>query len=78
MDRPMSKSFETLKDALVQSPILVYPDSNKLCTLFMDASKYAWSTMLIEEHTTAIEGKTLVHQYPITFISGLFWGSQLN
>ena len=32
------KAFEILKDADMKSPILVYPDQYKACTLFMDAS----------------------------------------
>ena len=40
------KAFKTLKDIHMKSPILVYPDPNKPYTLFMDASKYAWSTVL--------------------------------
>ena len=34
-------SFEMLKDALITSPILKYPDPNKPYTLFTDASKHA-------------------------------------
>ena len=30
------------------------------------------------EHTTVIDCKTVTHQYPITYVSGLFQGSQLN
>ena len=49
-------AFETLKDTVMKSPILVYPDSKKPYILFMDTSKYAWSTMLKREHTTFIDG----------------------
>ena len=44
----------------------------------MDASKYAWSAVLIQEHTIAINGKTLANQHHTTYVSGLFQGSQLN
>ena len=44
----------------------------------MDASKCPWFIKLTREHTTVIDGITLVHQYPITYISILFQGSQLN
>ena len=37
----MAKGFETLKDALMGNPILVYPDPNKPFTLFTDVFKYA-------------------------------------
>ena len=41
-------SFEMLKDALITSPILKYPDPNKSYTLFTDASKHAWACMLTQ------------------------------
>ena len=44
----------------------------------MDTSKYAWSAILTEEHTTIIDGKTVTHQHPITYGSGLFQGNHLN
>ena len=44
----------------------------------MDASKYIWSAMLTQEHTTVIVGKTVTHQHPMTNVSGLFQGSHLN
>ena len=62
----------------MKSPIRVYPDLNKLYILFMDVSKYAWPSVLMQYHTSIINGKTLKHQHPITYVSGLFQGSQLN
>ena len=56
-------SFEMLKDALITSTILKYPDPNKPYTLFTDASKY---------------GKVFKINHPITFASGLFKGNQLK
>ena len=35
-----------LKDALITSPILKYPDPSKSYTLFTDASKHAWHVCL--------------------------------
>ena len=72
------KAFETLEEALMKNPILVYPDPNKSYTLFMDASKYAESVVLTQEHATDIDGKTLLHQHPIAPVCGLFQGSQFN
>ena len=54
----MSKNFETLKDALMRSHILVYPDPNKPYTLFTDASKYSWSSVLTPECANIIDDKT--------------------
>ena len=40
----MSSCFEMLKEPIIISPILKYPDPKKGYTLFTDASKYAWAT----------------------------------
>ena len=53
-------------------PILAYPDPNKQYTLFADTSKYAWSTLLTQEHMPVIDSKTIINQGPFTYISGLF------
>ena len=71
-------SFEMLKDALITSPILKYPDPNKPYTLFTNASKYAWACVLTQEHEHEKDGKVFKLNHPITFASGLFKGSQLN
>ena len=70
--------FEMLKDALITSPILKYPDPNKPYTLFTDTSKHAWACMLTQEYEHEKDGKTYKINHPITFASGLFKGSQLN
>ena len=44
------QAFEILKEALITSPILKYPDPNKAFTLFTDASKYAWACVLTQEY----------------------------
>ena len=67
-----------LKNALITSPILKYPDPNKPCTLFTDASKYAWVCVLTQEYEHEKDGKTFIISHPITFASSLFKGSQLN
>ena len=72
------ESFELLKTGLMMDPILTYPDPNLPYVLFMDASKYAWACVLKQEkiHTLEEKGTKLLH--PITYMSGLFRGSQLN
>ena len=50
-------SFEMLKEALMSTPILKYPDTDKPYTIFTDASKYGWAGVLTQEHTTVIDGK---------------------
>ena len=55
-----------------------YPDPNLLYVLFTYASKYAWACILTQEKMHVIEGKETRLLHPITYMSGLFKGSQLN
>ena len=71
-------SFELLKEVLIKEPILRFPDPNKPYTLYTDASKYAWSCVLTQQYTHDIDSKQIVVNHPITYVSGLFKGSQLN
>ena len=59
-------------------PILTYPDPNLPYVLFTDASKYAWACVLTQEKTHQIEEKEVKILHPITYINGLFQGSQMN
>ena len=43
----------------MKEPILTYPDPSHPYILFTDASKYAWSCVLIQEKTHDMEGKSL-------------------
>ena len=81
--------FDLLKETLCTHPILWYPDPNSPYVLFTDASKYGWAGVLtqpyeeVDESTqSTTEGsttqkKTVVHHL-VSYISGLFRGSQLN
>ena len=60
------------------APILKYPDTSKLYTIFTDASKYGWAGVLTQEHTSVVDGKEITTKHPVASISGLFCGSQLN
>ena len=62
--------FHILKEFLQQAPILRYPDPQASYTLYTDASKYAYTGILIQ-HSNGTD-------HPITYVSGLFRGSQLN
>ena len=44
----------------------------------MDASKYGWAGVLTQKHTADVNGKQITTDHPVTFVSGLFRGSQLN
>ena len=72
------ESFEMLKTSLMKEPILTYPDPSLLYVLFTDASKYAWACVLTQEKTHDMEGKETKILHPITYMSGLFRGSQMN
>ena len=67
-----------LKEAVITSPILKYPDPNRGYTLFTDASKCAWASVLTQEYQYEKDGKEYRINHPITFTSGLFKGSQIN
>ena len=62
--------FLILKEFLQQAPILRYLDPQASYTLYREASKYAYAGVLTQ-HNEGID-------HPITYISGLFRGSQLN
>ena len=72
------KSFNLLKEALCGEPVLKYADTSKPYTLYTDASKFGWAGVLTQSHTTVIDGKSTTTDHPVTFVSGLFRGSQLN
>ena len=72
------KSFELLKEALCGEPVLKYADTSKLYTLYTDANKFSWAGVLTQSDTTVIDGKSTTTDHPVTFVSGLFRGSQLN
>ena len=72
------KSFNLLKEPLCGEPILKYADTSKPYTLYTDASKFGWAGVLTQSHTTVINGKSTTTDHPVTFVSGLFRGSQLN
>ena len=71
-------SFELLKEALIKEPILRFPDPNRPYILYTDASKYAWSCLLTQQYAHDINGKQIVVNHTITYVSGLFKGSQLK
>ena len=62
--------FQILKEFLQQAPILKYPDLQASYTLYTDASKYAYVGILTQHRNGT--------DHPITYVSRLFHGSQLN
>ena len=67
-----------MKEMLLKEPILKYPDPNYGYILYTDASKYAWPGVLTQEYHYEEDGKTKIVHHPITYISGLFRGLQIN
>ena len=53
------KSFELLKSFLCGEPILKYADTSKPFTFYTDVSKYRWTGVLSQSHTTVIDGKSI-------------------
>ena len=58
-------SFQMLIDTLCSAPILQYPDTSKLYTLYTDASKYGWAGVLTHSHTSVVDGKSITMDQPI-------------
>ena len=71
-------SFQMLKDTLFSAPILKYPETTKPYMLYTDASKSGWAGVLTQNHTSMVNGKEITMDHPVSYISGLFHGSQLN
>ena len=71
-------AFKMLKEALLKEPILKYPDPSKPYVLYSDASKYAWIGVLTQAYQHNDEKGMKEIQHPITYISGLFRGPQIN
>ena len=71
-------AFEMLKEFLLQEPILKYPKPDQPYILYTDTSKYAWAGVLTQAYTYKEEMKEYVIHHPITYVSGLFKGLQLN
>ena len=74
-DQQCQKSFDHLRELLMQYPILRYPDPKKGYTVFTDASGIGWSGVLTQEYP---DEKGRVKNHPICYVSGQFRGSQLN
>ena len=72
------QAFKLMKKMLLKEPILKYPNPNYGYILYTDASKYTWAGVLTQEYHYEQDGKTKIVHDPITYISGLFRGPQIN
>ena len=68
MNTGPSNSIHTLKNAIVQAPILHYPNPNKTYIVYTDASDDACGAQLSQEH----EGT----EFPVAFLSHTFSETQ--
>ena len=57
-----------LKDAIIQAPILIYPDATKPYIMYTDASDDACRAQLSQMHDEA--------EFPVAFLSHTFTGTQ--
>ena len=71
-------SFQMLKDTLCSVPILKYPVTTKPYTLYTGASKHRWAGVLTQRDTSTVNGKEITMDHPVSYVSGLLCGSQLN
>ena len=62
------KAFMTLKEAIIQAPILCYPDPAKRYIVYMDVSDDACGAQLSKEHNGT--------KFPIAFLSNTFTETQ--
>ena len=69
--RTCHDAFNLLKKYLYVSPIPKHPNPEKTFALYTDVSKYTWACPLTQAYTHVIF-------HPITYVSSLFRGSQLN
>ena len=58
------KAFLTLKEAIIQAPILCYPDPNRKYIVYTDASDDACGAQLLQEHNDM--------KFPKAFLSHTF------
>ena len=71
-------SFEMLKGFLLEEPVLKYPKPDQPYVLYTDASKYAWARVLTQAYQHTIEWAEKEIFHPVTYVSGLFRGPQIN
>ena len=62
------EAFIHLKEAIVQAPILHYPNANKTYIVYTDASDDACRAQLSQEHNGT--------EFPVAFLSHTFTGTQ--
>ena len=76
---PCQTALDTIKQAITNNPVLIYPDPNKQYHMFTNASNHTWSGLLTQTRETLREnGKLDLTYHPIMYQSGTFTLSQIN
>ena len=89
VDQEMSSLFSDVEGCTLHIPHTMVSRSKKTLCTFQDANKYGWAKVLTQPYeeideltpsnadTDATPEKSVIH-HPVTYISDLFRGSQLN
>ena len=73
------KALYTIKHAITNSPVIIYPDPNKQYHLFTDTSNHTLSGVSSQTRETLKENGMLdITYHPITYQSEAFTWSQIN
>ena len=71
--------LDTIKHAIMNSPVLVYPDPSKEYHLFTDALNHTWSGVLMQQWSNSeISNDEELTCHPIIYQSGIISTSQLK
>ena len=72
-------ALNTIKHAITNSPVLMYPNHSKEYHLFTAASNHTWSGVLIQQQSISeISSDKDLTYHQITYQSGTFSTSQLK
>ena len=71
------RNLDDIKQAITTNPTVTYPDPDKQYYLFMDSSKYSWSSFLIQSaEQTKEDGTKIRIPHPIIYKTGIYQGSE--
>ena len=72
-------ALDTIKHAITNSPVLIYPNPSKEYHLFMDALNHTWSGVLMQQWSNSeISNDEELTYHPIMCQSGTFSTSQVK
>ena len=78
MDKDMPWHTYTIEEVPYGKEILKDPNPKKLYAFIMDASMDAWTCVLTQAYTHIMDGLEKIFLHTLTYMNGLFRGSQLN